>query len=183
MIIIEAREDELSRATLARFLAAAQRQVKLQGQVNVLITTSDELRRLNAEFRGQDQPTDVLSFPASDGFGGNGDGAKLAGELAISACIAADQARGHGHDLTTEVKVLMLHGLLHLAGYDHETDSGEMRTLEDELRSELDLPVGLIARTTHGQRSAQSTQRTARSPRATTPVRRKLARRPKRDPR
>lgn len=162
LIIIEAREDELSRATLARFLAAAQRQVKLQGQVNVLITTSDELQRLNSEFRGKDKPTDVLSFPASDGFGGNGDGNKLAGELAISACIAADQAREHGHDLSTEVKVLMLHGLLHLAGYDHETDGGEMRALEDELRQELGLPIGLIARTSHVKQAARRKTRDSR---------------------
>ena len=75
---------------------------------------------------------------------------KLAGDIAISAEIAAANAAELGHSVETELKILILHGLLHLAGYDHETDNGEMRAREDQAcASSLRLPVGLIERT-HG---------------------------------
>lgn len=127
---------------LGRFLRSTQRKLKIAGEVNVLITSDAEMRRLNLQFRGKNKPTDVLSFPAS----ANGK-AKLAGDIAISAEIAAANAEALRHPLEVELKILVLHGLLHLAGYDHETDNGEMAKLEQELRAKLKLPTALIERT------------------------------------
>jgi probable rRNA maturation factor len=130
-----------SARTLSRFLATAQQAVRLQGQVTVLLTTDAAIRKLNFQFRGKNKPTDVLSFPA-EGVSARG----VAGDLAISVTTAMGQAAEQGHSLSTEIKVLVLHGLLHLAGYDHETDDGEMARRERLLRSRLKLPQGLIER-------------------------------------
>jgi probable rRNA maturation factor len=109
----------------------------------VLITTSAEMKSLNRCFRGKDKPTDVLSFPAEL------DARKqLAGEIAISAEIATKNARSLGHSPAEEVKILVLHGVLHLRGYDHECDNGQMARREKQLRAKLHLPLGLIERTT-----------------------------------
>jgi probable rRNA maturation factor len=131
----------LSRNGLGRYLRAAQGAVGLQGEVAVLLTGDRTVRRLNREFRGKDKATDVLSFPAAEGFGG-----EHVGDLAISLETAGRQAGEQGHSLRDEVRVLLLHGLLHLAGMDHEVDAGEMAEREAELRGRLRLPVGLIAR-------------------------------------
>jgi probable rRNA maturation factor len=129
--------------TLARFLREAQSAVRLRGQVTVLLTTDAAIRRLNRQFRGKNKATDVLSFPAvAPG------PLKIAGDLAISVNTARRQADDSGHSLGAEIKVLTLHGLLHLAGYDHETDKGEMARREQKLRARLRLPHGLIERTT-----------------------------------
>jgi len=127
--------------TFANFLKLAQTAVRLKGQVSVLLTTDPAIRRLNRQFRGKNKATDVLSFPA-EGIGAE----DLAGDLAISVPTALRQAIEQGHSLSTEVKVLMLHGLLHLAGYDHEADSGQMARRERLLRTRLGLPLGLIER-------------------------------------
>jgi probable rRNA maturation factor len=128
--------------TLARFLREAQAAVKLRGQVTVLLTTDVAIRRLNRQFRGKNKTTDVLSFPAfAPGL------MKIAGDLAISVNTARRQAEERGHSVAAEIKVLMLHGLLHLAGYDHETDEGEMARREQKLRAKLHLSRGLIERT------------------------------------
>lgn len=145
---------DVSRTGLERFTARACRAVRLRGEVNVLIAPSAELRRLNREFRRKDKPTDVLSFPASPGEKG------VAGDIAISATIARANARRLGHTVGKELQVLILHGLLHLAGYDHETDSGAMRRKEERLRAELGLPAALIARSAN-----QRTERPAARPR------------------
>lgn len=107
----------------------------------MLVTTSHELRSLNRRFRGKDRPTDVLSFPPALPVEG-----AFAGDIAISADIAAQNARRLGHPVAKEIKILVLHGLLHLAGYDHESDNGEMVRKEERLRRTLGLPSGLIAR-------------------------------------
>jgi probable rRNA maturation factor len=109
--------------------------------VNVLITTNKEMKSLNASFRRKDEATDVLSFPAE---GVNG----LAGEIAISLELAKANAERLGHSTSDELKILILHGMLHLAGYDHEKDHGEMSKKERRLRESLNLPVGLIERNT-----------------------------------
>jgi probable rRNA maturation factor len=127
--------------TLSRFLKLAQTAVRLKGQVNALFTTDPAIRRLNKQFRGKNKATDVLSFPAG-GFGAE----EMAGDLAISVPTALRQAVAQGHSLSTEVKVLMLHGLLHLSGLDHETDDGQMARREKLLRGRLGLPQGLIER-------------------------------------
>jgi probable rRNA maturation factor len=130
-----------SARTLARFLAHAQAAVRLKGQVTVLLTTDAAIRKLNRQFRGKNKATDVLSFPAS-GVGAEG----MAGDLAISVTTAMSQAAEQGHSLATEIKVLVLHGLLHLAGFDHEVDDGKMARREKALRARLGLPLGLIER-------------------------------------
>ena len=116
--------------------------VGLHGVSNILVTTSRELRALNRRFRGKDQPTDVLSFSPEPGFGDT-----FAGDIAISAEIARQNARSLGHSDAQEIKILVLHGVLHLAGYDHENDNGVMAAKEAKLRRTLGLPVGLIERT------------------------------------
>jgi len=128
----------LDLAGLRRFLAAAQRAVELRGPVGVRLMDDASIRTLNQQFRGQDRPTDVLSFPSGE--------AGYRGDLAISLDTAARQARTRHHGLDQEVRVLLLHGLLHLAGYDHETDDGQMRRRERDLRRQLGLPPGLIER-------------------------------------
>jgi probable rRNA maturation factor len=132
-----------STRTLARFLSKAQAAVRLRGQVTVLLTTDTALRDLNRRFRGKNKPTDVLSFPAE------GPGAKqIAGDLAISVETARRQAVEQDHALSIELKVLILHGLIHLAGYDHESDTGQMHRRERFLRISLGLPRGLTERGT-----------------------------------
>ena len=128
-------------ATLARFLREAQSAVRLRGQVTVLLTTDAAICKLNRRFRGKNKATDVLSFPAQ-GVGAE----EMAGDVAISVPTALRQASEHGHALGVEIKVLMLHGLLHLAGYDHEADAGRMARRERVLRGRLGLPQGLIER-------------------------------------
>ena len=132
--------------TLARFLALAQSAVRLKGQVSVLLTSDAAIRKLNRQFRFKNKATDVLSFP-SEPFPGLPASEQMAGDLAISVPTALRQAVGQGHSLSTEVKVLMLHGLLHLSGLDHETDTGQMARKERILRAKLGLPQGLIERT------------------------------------
>lgn len=135
------QEYGLSRAGLSRFLGAAQAALGLEGEVEVLLSGDATLRRLNRQYRGKNKATDVLSFPSAPELAG-----VHAGDLAISLETAARQAEDHGHDLRTEVRVLLLHGLLHLSGMDHEADEGEMAAREGELRRRLRLPAGLIAR-------------------------------------
>lgn len=135
-----------SARTLGRFLSQAQKAVRLRGQVNVLLTSDPGIRRLNRQFRGKNKATDVLSFPAMQVPGAE----PLAGDLAISIHTALKQSCQQVHPLATELKVLILHGLLHLAGYDHETDNGLMARRERLLRAKLGLPQGLIERADQG---------------------------------
>jgi len=141
--------------TLSRFLAQAQTAIGLRGQVTVLLTSDAAVRDLNRRFRGKNKPTDVLSFPSTNpAFGPE----KMAGDLAISVETARRQAVEQGHALTCELKVLILHGLLHLAGHDHETDEGEMLRREQFLRARLKLPQGLIERVSPQRESPSKTR-------------------------
>jgi len=107
-----------------------------------LISGDAELRRLNREFLGRDYPTDVLSFPADDSQAG---GLRY-GEIAISFDAARRQAAEYCHSVEQEIGILILHGWLHLAGMDHETDRGRMSSAERKWRLRLGLPAGLIER-------------------------------------
>jgi probable rRNA maturation factor len=131
----------LSTSGLTRFLNRARTAINLPGAVDVLLTGDATLRQLNKSFRGKNKPTDVLSFPAPSEFA-----ARHAGDLAISLETASRQAKTYGHTLRDEVRILLLHGLLHLSGEDHETDNGQMATREATLRRELRLPATLIER-------------------------------------
>lgn len=135
-----------TRRGLESFLVDAASAAKLKGSVSVLLTGDEEIRRLNRAFRGKDKATDVLSFPAGDGMGRS----RMAGDLAISVETAAREAEQRGHALEVELRVLLLHGVLHLAGFDHEADSGEMERKENLLREKLGLQQGLIARAAAG---------------------------------
>jgi probable rRNA maturation factor len=138
-ISIENRSSaRLPRGPLTVFAQKVRSAVRLKGDVGILIASNRELRRLNREFRGKDKPTDVLSFPSEiPGY---------AGDIAISAEIARQSARQRKLTLTEETKVLILHGMLHLAGFDHETDNGEMARKEQVLRRRLGLTEALLAR-------------------------------------
>ena len=143
------RDDRLpSTRTLNAFLREAQTAVRINGIVSVLLTSDAAIQTLNRDFRRKNKPTDVLSFPAAKISRG-----EVAGDLAISVHTARTQAREQGHSLGIEIKVLILHGLLHLAGYDHETDAGEMARRERLLRTKLALPLGLIERTAFADRT------------------------------
>ena len=142
LIIFQKRVSDLTDLALTRFLARARQATGLKGQVNVLLTSSAEMKALNRRFRGNDKATDVLSFPAKSAFQKH-----FAGEIAIAVEIAAQNAIALGHSPAQEVKILVLHGLLHLRGYDHECDNGQMAKREKQLRSKLHLPLGLIERT------------------------------------
>jgi probable rRNA maturation factor len=152
LVIFQKRVPELSELALLRFATRARQAAGLKGSVNILVTSSREMKALNRRFRGKDKATDVLSFPAAaENFVPNDTRRKdrrkeFAGEIAISAEIAAQSARAHGHSAAEEVKVLVLHGLLHLRGYDHERDKGQMARREAHLRTRLGLPSGLIER-------------------------------------
>lgn len=124
----------------------------VNGRMFICVISDDrELRRLNNTFLGHDYATDVLSFPTGE----TGDDL---GEIIISAERAEAQAAEFGHDRLDEIQVLMLHGLLHLAGMDHERDQGEMSRAENKWREELGLPATLIARA-HGNGKRRSSTR------------------------
>ena len=164
----------LSARSLEGFVAEASRAAGLEGQVTVLITSNSKIRRLNSRFRGKDSPTDVLSFPA----GPLGTG--FSGDIAVSLDIAARNARELGHSLAEEVRILILHGILHLAGYDHENDRGEMEGKERALRRKLGLPTALIERSRQDASSVVRRPPPARSRTSTKPRRRATDRGPRR---
>jgi probable rRNA maturation factor len=135
------KDHGLSASGLSRFVNRARATVGLKGEVDVLLASDAQIRSLNKSFRGKDKATDVLSFPAPPEIF-----KQHAGDLAISLETAVRQARMYGHSLRDEVRTLLLHGLLHLSGLDHETDSGEMAVREAALRQRLRLPTTLIER-------------------------------------
>lgn len=129
----------LPRKELSNFAKLLEREVTGGRAFSCLITDDRELQRLNREFLGHDYPTDVLSFPSLEGSGSLGD-------LAISTDRAIAQAADFGHEPADEVRILMLHGVLHLLGMDHEKDRGEMKRAEKQWRRKLSLPTSLTER-------------------------------------
>jgi len=152
-VILLQEADGVRQRALSRFAAQAKRAVGLSGEVCVAVTSSQEVQDLNLRYRRKNQATDVLSFPSAV--------STLAGDIAVSADIAAVNAGKLGHSVETELKILILHGLLHLAGYDHESDAGEMKARETALRREFKLPLGLIERV-HAGRSKDSAHSASR---------------------
>jgi probable rRNA maturation factor len=122
---------------LARWLAEVA-PARARGGVTVAVTTDARVRALNRRFRGVNDATDVLSFPAEE--------PGILGDVVIARGVAGRQARASKHALATELRVLALHGLLHLLGYDHEADDGRMARVEARLRRRGGLRVGLIER-------------------------------------
>ncbi len=140
IVVLNRHIAGLSERALSNFIINACRAAGLKGTPTLLVTSSRRMRQLNAKFRGKDSPTDVLSFPPPSFVEG------FSGDIAVSADIAARNARSLGHSVADEIKVLVLHGVLHLAGYDHESDNGEMADREVRLRRKLGLPAALIER-------------------------------------
>jgi len=158
LVILQKRVAGLKKAALREFVARARKLVGLRGSVNVLVTGSAELRALNRRFRGKAKATDVLSFPSFEvNLHGHGD--ECAGDIAISAEIAAENAARFSHSASAEIKILTLHGILHLAGFDHERDNGSMARKETQLRRRLKLPSALIERVQSGASDRATTKR------------------------
>ena len=139
IVLFRRQTAELDRRSLERFAQALRERVSGGAGFTCLITGDRELRSLNRDFRGKDYPTDVLSFPAIKPH-------DSLGEIAISLARARRQAAEYRHSLEIEIRILMLHGVLHLLGMDHETDRGQMARAEARWRRRLALPTGLIER-------------------------------------
>ncbi|MEZ5364602.1 MAG: rRNA maturation RNase YbeY [Bryobacterales bacterium] len=132
------RKVPIQNEEIESFLAKLSRREAPGREVAVLVASDAFVRQSNARYRGKNASTDVLSFP-------DGEDGRL-GDILISAARAERQAREYGHSVETEIKTLILHGFLHLSGYDHETDEGEMRAEERRLRRKYGLGRGLIER-------------------------------------
>jgi probable rRNA maturation factor len=128
----------LQRSRPEQFARLVRDQVARGCDFHCLVTGDTELRSLNLRFRGKDAPTDVLSFPSGE--------SNPIGDIAISLGRSRAQARERGHSIETEICVLILHGVLHLMGMDHEADDGRMARAEVRWRRKLGLPAGLIER-------------------------------------
>ena len=115
-------------------------------EIELIITDNDSIRELNREYREKDNPTDVLSFPLETPFTEQSVFDIPLGTIVISADFVKDKAETYGHTEQDELKLLFIHGLLHLLGYDHETDEGEMRQKEREIIESFGLPSSLIIR-------------------------------------
>lgn len=135
--------DERGRPAAAGGLARWLRRVapaRARGAVSVALVSDARVRALNRQYRGHDYATDVLSFPANSH--------RFLGDIVIARGVARRQARQGGHGEPTELRVLALHGLLHLLGYDHERDRGTMARVERRLRRKGGLAEGLLDRAT-----------------------------------
>jgi probable rRNA maturation factor len=155
MIVNRQRRIALAIRPLSGFLERAQQELGFPGSsVTVRLISDSAMARLNRRFRGKSGPTDVLSFPADTTRqrrslprrlkrgNANGDGAGDAdyiGDIALSPETARRNARLYSRSLPEELRMLVLHGLIHLAGFDHETDEGQMERLERRLRRRLGL--------------------------------------------
>jgi probable rRNA maturation factor len=156
MVIFETSMNGISADQLQSFVRRAQKLAEVSGEVDVLISGNKRLQELNRRFRRKNKPTDVLSFPRPIG-----------GDIAISAEIAGDNATRYGHSMADELKILVLHGMLHLAGYDHESDNGRMAREEACLRAQLKLPASLIDRAHSGFENTSTQPHSHTKPRAT----------------
>jgi probable rRNA maturation factor len=138
------------RTKLRRFASTLNLEAAEGRGFDCVVTNDLEMQSLNRLFLKHDYPTDVLSFPSGSKYG-------IAGELAISVERAAAQAKQFGHSLIDELQILLLHGVLHLLGHDHERDQGRMEREEERLRAEYSLPNTLIGRAQSRKRAARPT--------------------------
>jgi probable rRNA maturation factor len=146
VIIFDHKTEKTNSAALDRFARTAKKMAGVTGEVAVLVTDRARMQDLNRQFRRKDFPTDVLSFPLPEG-----------GDIAVCAEIALENSARLKHSFEEELKVLILHGMLHLAGYDHESDDGKMARREALLRSRLKLADSLIGRS-GAKQSASATR-------------------------
>ena len=115
-------------------------------EIELIITDNENIQELNREYRDKDKPTDVLSFPLETPFTEQSVFDVPLGSIVISGDYVREKANAFSHAEEDELKLLFIHGLLHLMGYDHETDEGEMRQKEKEVIEEFGLPSSLIVR-------------------------------------
>jgi probable rRNA maturation factor len=155
MIVNRQRRVRIPIAQLNRFLASAQKRLHVPaGALTVALVSDTEMKRWNRAFRGKNRPTDVLSFPLDDSpkpksksprrsRRGKQSASRSAGlylgDIAIAPAVARSNASRFGRTFPDEMRILILHGILHLIGYDHETDEGQMDRRENRLRRELGL--------------------------------------------
>jgi probable rRNA maturation factor len=154
MVLNRQRRVRVSVQDLEKFLVRARRMLSLPADaLTVCLVTDAEIARWNRAYRGNNRPTDVLSFPANGsirrGKGGrmrvrrgldlSSDSGSYLGDIAIAPAVARRNARTFGRTLIGEMHILILHGILHLMGYDHEADGGEMDRREQRLRRTLGL--------------------------------------------
>ncbi len=130
VIVDRQRKHAVRKQAITRVLQGAAEALEVKGEIALVFAGDALLRRLNRDYRFKDKPTDVLSFPGSDKDMGLGD-------VIISVETARDNAARQNRSLDRELEVLALHGFLHVLGYDHETDQGEMDALEKQLRARL----------------------------------------------
>ena len=128
-VVNRQRSKKVDTDTWSNFAGKALKAIGNHGSsVTIAFVSDKSIHKLNKQFRNVDKPTDVLSFPGEE---------TNLGDIAISVETAAAQAKENGLSFETEIAQLILHGLLHLCGYDHETDNGEMNRLELRLRKNL----------------------------------------------
>jgi len=137
-ILNKQKKTRLALQLLQNFSVKAMRQLKLKSdRAAIAFVTDSEIARLNKTYRKKNKPTDVLSFPAQTTKRVNKN--KFLGDIAIAPAVARRYAQKNGRSLQTEICILILHGILHLLGYDHETDRGQMDRIELKLRRKLGL--------------------------------------------
>ena len=122
-------------------------------EIELIITDNETIQELNQEYREKNKPTDVLSFPMDAPFTEQSIFGMPLGSIVISADLVKEKADEFGHTIQDELSLLFIHGLLHLLGFDHETDDGEMRMREKEIIEAFELPSSLIVRTTESSNS------------------------------
>jgi probable rRNA maturation factor len=132
-----------------------------RGDVCIALVSDARMKALNRQFRGKDKVTDVLSFPAEASPAREARERRFLGDIVIAAGVAKKQAKAAGHSLNTEIRVLALHGLLHLLGFDHDADGGKMARMEARLRKKAGLPEGLIERAAPSTRVRSRTRKGA----------------------
>lgn len=142
--VVDGGGRPLSASGLARWLESVA-PARARGELTVALVSDRASRELNRKYRGVDRATDVLSFPSAPAAAGPAPRPHL-GDIVIARGVARRQAREQAHAESTEWRVLALHGLLHLLGYDHERDEAAMRRVEARLRRRGRLPGGLIER-------------------------------------
>ena len=151
MTVTDGQGRRIADRGLARWLSGVL-PVRLRGEVAIALVPDAHIRKLNRQYRGKDAATDVLSFESGDqgsaGLRTPDRGSRLFGDIVIATGVATRQAREMGHAYGTELRVLALHGFLHLLGYDHDApdDQGRMTRAEARQRRRGGLPAGLIAR-------------------------------------
>ena len=145
LITYRRKPAHLDLSAVETFAETLRKRIAKGQEFHCLITGDAELQQLNRTYRKKDYPTDVLSFPGEQPY---------LGDIAISLARARAQAKQQGHTTEDELKILLLHALLHLKGHDHETDKGQMKRAESRWRTKLNLPTGLIERGARSQRAA-----------------------------